>query len=130
MHGPNLTQLIALEHQGWDSLCRSVGGDFYGRLMTPEAVMILVNGMILDRGTISNTLNDSPPWTSYELAQEHLVPISDDAAALVYRASAARQADEEPFVALMTSVYRLVDGEPRLVLYQQTAITHSPIGAS
>ena len=122
MHALNLTQLIELEHQGWDSLCRSVGGDFYGRLMTPEAVMILVNGMILDRESIASTLSGSPPWTSYQLSQEQLVPVNADAAALVYRASAERRGDEQPFVALMTSLYRLVDGEPRLVLYQQTAI--------
>ncbi|KAB7745126.1 DUF4440 domain-containing protein [Nostocoides sp. F2B08] len=124
MNGTNLTRLMELEHQGWDALCRSVGGDFYGRLMMPEAVMILVNGMILDRETIASTLNDSPPWTSYELSQESLVPINDDAAAVVYRASAVRQGDDQPFIALMTSVYRMVEGEARLVLYQQTAITH------
>lgn len=90
--------------------------------------MVLVNGTILDRDTIAITLNDSPPWTSYELAEEHLVPISDDAAAVVYRARAARHGDEEPFDALMTSVYRSVDGEPRLALYQQTAIPDGELG--
>lgn len=119
----DLTQLMNLERQGWHSLTRSEGGDFYGRLMTDDAVMILVNGMVLDRDTIAGSLNDSPPWDSFELTDERLVPVSDDVAALVYRATASR-AGEEPFVALMTSVYRLVDGEPRLALYQQTTITH------
>lgn len=124
MSALDLTELMNLERQGWDSLTRSQGGDFYGRLMTDDAVMVLVNGMVLDRDTITASLNDSPPWDAYELADERLVPVSEDVAALVYRATASRAGDGEPFVALMTSVYRLVDGESRLALYQQTAITH------
>lgn len=123
MSALELTELMKLERAGWDSMTRSRGGDFYGRLMTDDAVMILVNGMVLDRETIAASLNDSPPWSAYELTDERHVPVSGDAAALVYRATASR-AGEEPFVALMTSLYRLVDGEPRLALYQQTTITH------
>jgi hypothetical protein len=120
----DLATLTDLERRGWDSLCRGEGGNFYGELMTPDAVMVLVNGMVLDRDTIAASLNDSPPWASYELNDERLVEVGEDAAALVYRASATRDGDPEPFVALMSSVYRLVDGSPRLALYQQTTITH------
>lgn len=124
MSALGLTELMRLEGQGWDSLTRSQGGDFYGRLMTDGAVMILVNGMVLGRDAIASSLNESPPWDAYELTDERLVPVGDDVAALVYRANASRRGEAEPFVALMTSVYRLVDGELRLALYQQTAITH------
>ncbi|MGN6300990.1 MAG: nuclear transport factor 2 family protein [Angustibacter sp.] len=124
MSALELTELIDLERQGWDSLTRSQGGDFYGRLMTEDAVMVLVNGMVLDRDTVAGSLNDSPPWETYALTDERLVPVSDDVAALLYRATATRAGEDEPFVALMTSVYRVVDGEPCLALYQQTTITH------
>lgn len=124
MSGLELTGLMDLERQGWDSLTRSEGGDFYGRLMTDEAVMILVNGMVLGRDAIASSLNESPPWDAYETTDERLVPVGDDTAALVYRATATRAGEADPFTALMTSVYRLLDGEPRLALYQQTAITH------
>jgi hypothetical protein len=124
MSALDLTGLMELERQGWDSLTRSEGGDFYGRLMTDEAMMILVNGMVLDRETIAGSLNDSPPWSSYELTDERLVPLGDQTAALVYRATATRAGEGEPFTALMASVYRLLDGEPRLALYQQTTVTH------
>lgn len=50
------------------------------------------------------------------------MPVNDDAAALVYRARATRQGQAAPFVVLMTSVYRLVDGEPRLAFHQQTTL--------
>lgn len=124
MDTPDLSQLIDLEQQGWEALCRSTGGDFYGQLMTPDAVMVLVNGMVLDRDTIASSLNDAPPWASYELTEERLVELGGDAAALVYKASAARDGESEPFVALMSSVYRMIEGRPRLALYQQTTITH------
>jgi hypothetical protein len=124
MDALDLTHLMALEHKGWDSLTRSTGGDFYGQLMSPDGVMVLVNGMVLDRDTIENSLNDSPAWASYELSEERWVEVGVDAAAVVYRAKASRDGQTERFVALMSSVYRIVDGEPRLALYQQTTITH------
>ena len=124
MDALELTGLMALERQGWDSLCHSTGGDFYGRLMTPDAVMVLVNGTVMSREAIATSLNDAPPWASYELTDERAVQVGADVAAVVYKASAVREGQSEPFVALMASVYRVVDGEPRLALYQQTTITH------
>lgn len=116
--------LFAFEHRGWDSLCVSEGGSFYGELMTPEAVMVLVNGMVLDRPTIARTLNEAPPWSSYALTDPRLVPMGETAAALVYTATATRAGQEEPFVALMASHYRVIDDTIKLALYQQTTITH------
>lgn len=117
----DIETLLDLERRGWDSLCGSRGGRFYGELMTPDAVMLLVNGMILDRDLIRSSLDESPPWDRYEITEPRAIPVGSDAAALVYRASAVR-GDEEPFIALMTSVYVMLDGEPRLAVYQQTAI--------
>jgi len=120
----SLDELLALEHDGWASLCSGTGGAFYGELMTADAVMVLVNGMVLDRETIAGSLDGAPPWARYELSDAHLVDLGEDAAALVYRAVSSRDDGGEPFEALMSSVYRRVDGRPRLALYQQTTITH------
>jgi hypothetical protein len=119
-----LDDLVALEHRGWDSLCQSRGGRFYGELMTRDAVMILVNGLVLDRQTIAASLDESPPWSSYELDDARLVPTGSDSAALVYQATATRTGDPGSFVALMSSHYRRLDGRLRMTLYQQTTITH------
>lgn len=124
MDALKLESLLDMERRGWDSLTDRRGGDFYGRLMTPDAVMVLVNGMVLDRDGVVQSLNDSPPWSSYELSDERVVGVGAEAAALVYTASARRDDEPEAFVALMSSVYRVVDGELRLALYQQTTITH------
>lgn len=68
-----LDRLAALEHKGWESLCESRGGTFYGAVMSVDARMILVNGMVLDRDTVAASLNDSPPWDSFEILEPTLV---------------------------------------------------------
>ena len=116
----SLDELLGLEHRGWDALCRRDGAAFYAELMTDDGMMVLVNGMVLDRAQVAASLDGAPPWDEYELDDARLVALGADAAALVYSAR-ARRAGEPAFRALMTSVYRLVDGTPRLALYQQTA---------
>ncbi|SKC80536.1 DUF4440 domain-containing protein [Krasilnikoviella flava] len=118
-----LDRLLDLERQGWDALCRSTGGAHYGDLMTRVALMVLVDGSVLDRDAVVASLDGAPPWDSYELHDVRRVGLGEGAAALVYRARAVR-GDEAPFVALMASTYVVVDGEPRLALYQQTTATH------
>lgn len=116
----SLDELLGLEHRGWDALCRSDGAAFYSELMTDDGLMVLVNGMVLDRAQVAASLDGAPPWDEYDLDDARLVALGADAAALVYSARAQR-AGEPAFHALMTSVYRLVEGAPRLALYQQTA---------
>ncbi|MGO1408690.1 MAG: nuclear transport factor 2 family protein [Brachybacterium sp.] len=123
-HLLGIDALLALEHRGWEALTRHEGGSFYGELMTAEALMILVNGMVLDRGTIAATLNDSPAWSTFTLEDARLVPTGEASAALVYRATASRDGQYEPFVALMASHYTIAGGRPALTLYQQTTVTH------
>lgn len=120
----SLDTLLQLEKEGWKSLTKSTGADFYGEIMTKDALMILVNGMILDYEAISTSLNASEPWDTYEIKQPKLLSISADTATLIYSANASRENESEPFQAIMASTYTLVEGEIKLALYQQTTITH------
>lgn len=119
-----LDEAVAVEHAGWDSLCESTGGTFYGRLMLPDAVFVLANGMVMTRDDVASSMDGVPGWDSYEISNARLIPIEENSAALVYQAEASRAGLAEPVVALMSSVYRRVGGELRLALYQQTTITH------
>ena len=118
-----LDNLLDLERRGWDSLCNAEGGSYFGNLMTADALMILVNGWVLDRPSVIQSLNASPQWDTYAIDDVLLVPVSDTSAALVYRATAGRTG-EEPFVALMSSHYCLTQDAIKLALYQQTSRTH------
>lgn len=113
-------ELLALERAGWDSLCDGTGDDFYGRTMTEDGLMVLANGMVMDRAEVVEALGQSPPWASYELSDVRIVPIGDGTAALVYVGTAQRGGDDPPFVGAMSSVYVRTDGQWRLALYQQT----------
>ena len=119
--GVDIAELLELEHQGWSSLCDRSGADFYGRLMTPDGVMVLAHGQVLDRAEVVTSLNDAPPWRTYEISDERLVELNDDAVALVYTGRATR-GDVDEFHALMSTVSTPRQGRWRLALYQQTPI--------
>lgn len=118
-----LEELLALEHDGWRALCEGRGAAFYGELMTSDGVMVLVDGSVLRRDQVVDSLDAGPAWDRYEISMPWLVPVGPGAAALVYRATAVRDGSP-PFTALMSSVYCRVDGSARLALYQQTTATH------
>jgi hypothetical protein len=117
-----IDELLKLEHGGWRSLCDGTGADFYGQMMTEDAVMILANGMVLDRNAVITSLNDAPAWRQYAISDERLIEIDDDTAILVYTGRASRDDDEPAFQALMSSAYTLRNGTWKLALYQQTPI--------
>ena len=115
-----MDELIELERAGWASLCNGTGDSFYGDLMTDDGVMVMANGAVMTRKEVVDALAESPPWASYEIDDVQTVPVGDDAAALVYVGTGHRDADNPPFVGVMTSVYVRRDGDWKLALYQQT----------
>lgn len=117
-----LDELLDLEHQGWDSLCSGTGADFYGQIMTNDGVMLLSHGQAFDRQTVIHSLNEAPPWRTYDITDARVIALSDDHAILVYTGRACRDGQEPTFTALMSSVYTRQDGDWRLALYQQTPI--------
>jgi hypothetical protein len=118
-HDEIKSELERLERQGWDSLCDGTGSEFYGAMMTEDALMVLANGMTMDRDEVVEALSSAPTWDRYELADLRLVPIAGDAAALTYVGTAHRPSGP-PVVAVMSSVYRRDLEGWKLALYQQT----------
>jgi uncharacterized protein DUF4440 len=114
--------LLDIERRGWDSLCAGMGGDFYGDLMTAEAVMVLANGAVMNRDAVVRSLEQAPPWRTYEISDARVIPCSRDSATLVYVGTAYRESDEPAFVGVMSSVYLREGDEWHLALYQQTPI--------
>jgi len=116
-----LDTLHALERSGWDALCDGTAGDFYGRTMTSDGMMVLANGAAMTRDEVVTALRAAPPWGGYEMTDVRLVTTGRDSAAIVYRGTALRDG-EKAFVGRMTSVYVEVNGAWRLALYTQTPV--------
>ena len=112
--------LLDLERRGWDSLCDGTGAQFYGDLMTDDAIMVLANGAVMDRDAVVASLEHAPPWQSYDIEDVRLVDAGAETAALSYVGTGRRDGDEPAFVGVMSSVYVRQDGRWRLALYQQT----------
>jgi hypothetical protein len=119
---PLTEELLALEGEGWNALCQQRGAEHFGDLMTHDALMVLANGQVMDRDEVVAALAEAPPWASFELDAARVMAVGEGATALVYRATAFRDADAPPFVAAMTSVYARGAGRWRLVLYTQTPV--------
>ncbi|GAB3217535.1 nuclear transport factor 2 family protein [Mycolicibacterium hippocampi] len=118
-----IEELLELEHAGWKSLCEGSGDRFYGGLMTGDAVMVLANGAVMDRDTVTSALGQSPPWERYEIEDVRLIEVAPDTAALVYTGKGWRDGQQAPFVGAMSSVYHRAAGGWKLVLYQQSAVS-------
>lgn len=112
-------ELLELERAGWDSLCEGTGDQFYGDAMTDDALMVLANGMVMDRAMVVQSLADAPAWAGYEIDDPHLLTMGDDVYALVYTGTGRRDGGDD-FVGIMTSIYVRRDGAWRLAFYQQT----------
>ncbi|KAA0117427.1 nuclear transport factor 2 family protein [Mycolicibacterium sp. P9-22] len=114
--------LLGLERAGWDSLCDSTGSEFYGAMMLADAVMVLANGMVMDRRAVVDALSQSPPWRTYEISDVRCIPIDDANAVLVYTGTGYRDGAEPAFRGAMSSVYHRTGDSWRLALYQQTSM--------
>ena len=117
-----LNELLTIERRGWDSLCDGTGANFYGSLMVNDAVMVLAHGVVMDREAVIASLNDAPPWRTYEISDARIISAGADSTILVYTGVAYREGDSPAFRSLMSSIYVRVDGDWKLVLYQQTPI--------
>ena len=119
------SELLELEHRGWESLRDGNGAEFYGAVMTDDAVMVLADGTVADRAAVVASLRDSPVWRRFELGGARVVGAGGGAAVLVYTGRAWREESEAPFTCAMTSTYVRTDGGWRLALYTQTPILQS-----
>ena len=112
-------QLLELERGAWSALAtEGAAGPFYDEVLADDVLMLLPGGLVLDdREQVVKSM-DGPPWDSFELADERVVPLGPDAAVVAYRATASRGGTD--YEALFNSTYVREHGRWRLVLHQQT----------
>jgi ketosteroid isomerase-like protein len=111
--------LLAIEEELW----RAAGArDRYAAHLAADAVHIFPGWGVADRQAVLAGVADAQPWQSFQIADPEVIRLSDEAAALVYRARARRGA-EAPYEAAITSVYRREGTAWKLVLHQQTPLS-------
>lgn len=117
-----MTDPVELERRGWEALASGHGAEFYGRVLTEDAIVV-VPGMVLDRAQTLASWEGTAPWREYRLAHERVMPLGAGATLVTYEATASRPGDEQPYHAQLTSVYVAGDdGEWRLAFHQQTPL--------
>lgn len=113
-------ELDALERRGWEALSSPDGAAFYDDLMADDGVMVFP-GLVLDKSATIRAIAGERPWASHELADVRVIEATPDSGMVTYRATSQRKG-EDPYRALMTTVYARRDGRWRLILHQQTPI--------
>ena len=120
--GETLQQtLVSLEEQGWQALSQGTGADFYERNLADHALMVFPFG-VLTREQSIEAIKAAPPWASFRIEDPQVVGLTDDSAILTYRATAQR-AGQEPYSALMTTVFVKNEGTWKAAFHQQTPVS-------
>ena len=113
-----LAELLSLERQGAQALTSGGAANFYGPLLTDDALMV-VPGFIVDKPMFVQMVDSEASWTSFTVEEPRVTSLTADAAILVYRAIGQRTGQPD-YVALMSSVYVKRDGRWKLAHHQQT----------
>jgi hypothetical protein len=119
-----IDRLLELEEQGWQALSSPEPVKFCDGWLADDAMMI-VPGMVIDRGTFLEAVAHEQPWESHRIEEPRVVQLTDDSAALVYRVKAQRDGQPE-FSGLLTSMYVKRAGRWQLALHQQTPMPTTP----
>jgi hypothetical protein len=112
-------ELLELEIEGWKAISEHRGGQFYSTRLTPDALMVLPGGMVLDRNAVIAAFDGPTTWSWFRIEAEQVIQLSEDAAALTYKVTAQRTGEDE-YTALMTSTYVRRKGDWMMALHQQT----------
>ena len=66
-------ELMELEQRGWEALATGGGKAFYREYMDEAGLMILP-GFVASKSEAVDAIDDSRPWTRYELSDWHTAP--------------------------------------------------------
>ena|SRR5690554_2476740 len=110
--------LVALEREGWRALSGGDPAEFYGRVLTPQAVMVFAFGA-LTRADAVAAMAQAPPWDEHELLDVQVHEVAASVAVVVYRVRARR--GDDPYEAMLASTYVRIGDDWRLALHQQSA---------
>ena len=112
-----------LERAGWDALSTSADAAraLYGDVLADDVTFLFPDGTLLRGRDAALDSFGVAPWTSWTMADVATHPLGDGGAVVTYRAEAQRAGDE-PYRALVSSVYRRDGDRWLLCTHQQTPL--------
>jgi hypothetical protein len=108
--------LLELERRFWVE----ASGDLYRELMADGGLMVLAEAGVLDKPQTVAAIESAGPWEDVVM-REHVIPLTDETAALVYEATGRRR-NESPYRARVSSIYVLRSGHWLLALHHQSPL--------
>jgi hypothetical protein len=112
------TELIALEHEGWNALVAGDAAGYYGEHLASGALMAFPFG-VMTRQPAIDAMAAAPPWESFEISDAQVVELTADSGVVVYTV-VARRPGEEPYSAVVSSTFAREGGRWRLAFHQQS----------
>jgi len=108
--------LLTLEREFWKG-----DAEFYRRRLSDHAVMVFPEPTgVLTRDQVLAAIGAAPRWADVQMDDPRLVALTNETAILTYKATARREGDATPYIALVSSVYVNGDGRWLLAFHQHT----------
>ena len=119
---PRDDDLLTLEREFWKG-----DADFYRRHLSDHAVMVFPEPAgVMTRDQVLEAIASAPRWADVHLEEPRVVTLTGETAILTYKATARREGDTTPYVALVSSVYVNGGGRWKLAFHQHTLGDLSP----
>jgi hypothetical protein len=115
-------KVVALEERFWTQ----GGGDpgFWDEHFAEDGVVALPFGL-MDKSETVAAMEQAPPWEGVRMDDLRVVPISETALLLAYRATGARPGADD-YVAVVGSTYVRREGSWQLLFHQQSPVSSPP----
>jgi hypothetical protein len=108
-------ELLRLEEAFWKG-----NADFYQQRLADDSLMVFAQAGSLAKEQAVESIASAPRWSDVRMEDLKLLRLTTEVAALVYRAHALREGENEEYSALVSSVYVQRQGVWQLALHQQS----------
>ena len=109
-------ELLDLERAFWGA---AGNGAVYRDNFADDGVCVFPMG-VFDKETTMAAVDAAEPWVEVLLDDVKTIPLAGDATSVIYRATARRRSDGEPYKAHIASTYVRRGGTWLLTVHQQT----------
>jgi len=109
----NKENLLEIEKGFWFE-----GSDYYNQHIAGEAIFVFP-GMRLNKEDGVSAADHAARWDHLDITDQKLIHIAEDVTVLTYYAKGQREG-QPPYAGHITTIYRLEDGEPKMIFHQHT----------